>query len=521
MLTAVAVVLVLILGACTKSKTATPNPARSTASSTASSTSTAPTASTSSAPAFAFSNCTGQLQTAIDTDRAKQMTFSCGKLAVPLDYAMPAGKTIDLFVVKMHLNRQKPADRLGSLLVNPGGPGVSGVPYAASLVGALDLSVLEHFDLIGFDPRGVGLSTPLECISDKQKDAVTAQDADVATAAGRASAKSLATAITKACVSKYGAGLKHYNTEETARDLDRIRQALGDEKLNYLGVSYGTRLGAAYAHFFPSKLRVAVLDGPLDPITPELSIDERQAKGFEDSFDEFAAACPKRRSCAALSNPRATVQSLIKAADRSPLKSSRAGETRRASGGVIIIAVAYALYDPAEWDPLAKALLAARSGDAAQLFTLADRYAERDPTTGRYTTNVLDANTIINCNDSTLQVTDALVAAKAREWSAKYPIFGNNAAASLYNCYGWPKSGHPVPPASAPGAPPILVVATLHDPATPYPAAPLLAKALGTGVVLTWDGEGHGAYLRTKCVTAAVNNYLIQRTVPKASCPAS
>ncbi|MCW2524829.1 MAG: alpha/beta hydrolase, partial [Frankiales bacterium] len=290
---------------------------------------------------------------------------------------------------------------------------------------------------------------------------------------------------------------------------------------NYLGYSYGTRLGAAYAHEFPSNIRTAVLDGAVDPTASPLTTDERQAAAFEAAFDQFAANCRSRPACAPLGDPRAFVEQLIPAADAHPLRSSAPGETRVATGGIVITAVAAALYDQSQWPTLGNALLAAKAGDAKGLFALADSYSGRDPTTGKYT-NLQDANLAINCNDSTLTVTDALVAAKAVEWHAKYPIFGENAAASLYSCTGWPKSGHPLPPASAPGAPPILVVGTVHDPATPFAATAVLAKALGSGVVLSWDGEGHTAYPKTACITTKVNDYLISDVLPTGdSCPAS
>jgi pimeloyl-ACP methyl ester carboxylesterase len=447
------------------------------------------------------------------------MEFSCGKLAVPLDYTKPAGSRVSLFVVKVHSTKQPATERIGSLLVNPGGPGGSGVNLAAGLVNSLSNDVFSHFDLVGFDPRGVGLSSPLECITDRQKDQFLALNPDVRTAAGRTVARSTSDAIARACAAKYGAGLAHYNTEEAAHDMDLIREAVGDSKLNYLGFSYGTRLGAAYAHQFPTKIRAAVLDGAVDPVADDLTMTERQVKAFEDAFNQFAADCLRRPACAVLGSPRNVVTSLVKAADKTPLTSSRHGETRTATGGIITIGVLSGLYDQAEWKDLGDALVAARKGDAAKLFVLADQYNERDAETGHYS-NVLDANIAVNCNDSTLLVTDALVAAKATDWIKRYSIFGANAAASLYTCHAWPKSGHPVPPASAPGAPPILVLGTVHDPATPYAASGVLAKALGSGVVLSWDGEGHTAYPKTRCITAKVDSYLVTAKVPAGnSCP--
>ncbi len=467
-----------------------------------------------------FSDCSPQFQAAINTDRAKTMKFSCGKLSVPVDYAAPADSKIDLFVVKVHWTKQVATARIGSLLVNPGGPGVSGVNLAAGLVSDLGDDVFAHFDLVGFDPRGVGFSAPLTCISDAQKDVYNAEDPDVRTVAGRALARRTSAAIARTCVTKYGSALAHYNTEETARDMDLIRQAVGDSSLNYLGYSYGTRLGAAYAHLFPSKIRVAVLDGALEPVTPEVDQDERQVKGFESAFDQFAADCLRRPACAPLHNPRTTVIALIKAADRKPISSSASGETRHATGGNVLTAVAAALYDRGQWVALGNALIAAVRGDAKDVFALADQYTHRDTGTGHYG-NLQDANLAVNCNDSRLRVTDALVAAKAVQWAAKYPIFGMNGAAGLYSCVTWPRSGHELPPASAPGAAPILVLGTVHDPATPFAAAGVLAKALGTGVVLSWDGEGHTAYPKTSCIAGKVDSYLINATLPVGhSCPA-
>jgi pimeloyl-ACP methyl ester carboxylesterase len=513
--------IVLLAVGCTGSPHH-PAPTTSTARTSASSESATPSASASAPPvSIDFSDCSTQFRAAINNAKAKTMEFSCGKLTVPLDYRQPTGSSTQLFVVKIHSKSQRPADRIGSLLVNPGGPGGSGVNLAAGLVGALSDQIFARFDLVGFDPRGVGLSGPLQCISDKQKDQLAAADPDPRTPAGRAIARQLAQTVVTGCTTKYGSALAHYNTEETAHDMDLIRQAVGDKKLNYLGFSYGTRLGAAYAHQFPTHIRAAVLDGAVDPVASELTTDERQVKAFEDAFDQFAADCLSRSACAPLNNPRGAVEALIAAADKNPITSSRKGETRKATGGIVTIGVLSALYDQSQWPALGNALLAAQHGDSAGLFSLADNYLERDPSTGHYS-NIQDANLAINCNDSTLKVTDALVAARAAQWVAKYPIFGRNAVASLYSCYSWPASGHPLPPASAPGAPPILVIGTVHDPATPYAAAGVLAKALGSGRLLSWDGEGHTAYPKTACIRTKVDSYLIRDVVPTgASCPRS
>jgi pimeloyl-ACP methyl ester carboxylesterase len=505
---------VIAAAACTKTSQQTPPPI----------TTTQPVAASPSgsgaAAVIEFSDCSDHYRVALKSKRAKSMHFDCGKIQVPLDYSKPTGTKLSLFVLKVRQDQQ-PSSRLGSLLVNPGGPGASGINLAAGLVGSLSSEIFEHFDLVGFDPRGIGLSSPLQCITDMQKDQFAALNPDVRTPSGRAQARAASDTLAMSCAAKYRTALGHFNTEETARDMDLIRAGVGDKKLNYLGYSYGTSLGAVYAHLFPTRVRTAVFDGAVDPVADEVTTHERQTKSFEDAFDQFAAYCVKHSACAALGNPRRFTTTLIKSADLAPLPSSKRGETRSATGGIVTTAVLSSLYDEERWPSLGDALLAARKGDSSKLFVLADQYNERDSETGHYS-NVLDANLAVSCNDSTLRITDQLVASKAASWIAKYPIFGPNAAASLYSCHAWPKSGHPLPPATAPGAPPILVIGTAHDPATPYAAAGALAKTLGKGLLLSWDGQGHTAYPKTKCITAKVNSYLLNAKPPAGnSCPRS
>jgi pimeloyl-ACP methyl ester carboxylesterase len=455
----------------------------------------------------------------IPEQRREKLNFDCGRVLVPVDYAKPAGATMSVAVIRIRYQDQP--DRIGSLLVNPGGPGASGFFLAISLAASLPDDMLEHFDLVGFDPRGVGLSTPIRCESDKDETRALALNVDVRTAAGLTQAKNLAENFAAGCRAKYGAKLEHYNTVETARDMDRIRAAVGDDKLNYLGFSYGTELGAVYAHLFPRRIRAAVLDGAVDPQTTGDAIKaaEQQIAGFESSLDQFAADCATRSACKTLGNVRAAITALVKKADATPIESSRSGETRTATGGNVLYAVLYSLYSQDLWPRLATALTAAQHGDARGLFELDDAYSERDPD-GHYS-NILDVFQAVSCNDQRSDPSDAEIKQTAARWATKFPTFGLWSAASLFQCQPWPKNRHPIPPETAAGSKPILVVGNLHDPATPYAGAVNLAKTLGTGVLLSWDGEGHTSYGQSDCIDEKVNAYLIDATVPppNTTCP--
>jgi pimeloyl-ACP methyl ester carboxylesterase len=492
---------------------------------TSPSTSTAhgtPTSTSTAANPIAFSDCSGLFNLSaagIPEDRRAKLEFSCGQLPVPADYSRPDGATLSLEVMRIHYADQP--QRVGSLLVNPGGPGGSGLFLAISLAASLSNDVLSHFDIVGFDPRGVGLSAPVKCQTDAEETKALAFDADVRTPAGLQAAKRQAATFASSCTTKYGSALAHYNTVETAQDMDRIRAAVGDEKLNYLGFSYGTELGAVYAHLFPKRIRVAVLDGAVDPITTGNAItsNEQQLTGFEDAFDQFAADCRNRAACKALGDPRKVVAALQKQANAKPILSSVHGETRRATGGNVLFAVVSALYSQSQWPALGTALLDAQHGDAKGLLDLNDRYSERGDD-GHYS-NLLDVFQVVSCNDQKSDPSDAVIKATATRWAKAYPLFGLWSAPTLFQCQAWPKTRHPVPPETAAGSAPILVVGNLHDPATPYSGAVHLTSTLSTGVLLTWDGQGHTSYGQSPCIDTKVDAYLIQATVPAAhtTCP--
>jgi pimeloyl-ACP methyl ester carboxylesterase len=473
-----------------------------------------------SAPTAKFTDCKSLFRLdalTFPAGRKSRLSFDCATLQVPLDYAKPTGRTIGLQLVRIHDDDNNA--HTGSLLVNPGGPGGSGVELVVNLAAQVSDKLLTHFDLIGFDPRGVGLSTPVRCLSDKEKDNLNAASPDVRTAAGFAAAKAGAASIAQACSRKLGSQLPQFNTVQTAKDMERIRVAVGDSKLNYLGFSYGTELGAAYAHLYPQRIRAMVLDGAVDPLTSGITSFATQLQGFEDSFDQFAAWCKVHSPCKSLGNARQAVYAIVAQAKKSPIPSSSPGETRKATSSLVYTGVLSALYSQEQWSSLGSALIDAKRNDSTGLLRLADQYNERYQ--GHYT-NIYDANTTISCNDSKPGPTDATIRATSAQWDTKFPMFGLWSAASLFSCQQW-QPDRTVPPLSTAktAARPILVVGNLHDPATPYQGAKDLTKTLGRAQLLTWDGEGHTSYLQSPCIDAYVNDYLVSGQLPPAGkvCP--
>ncbi|MCU1605551.1 MAG: Alpha/beta hydrolase [Modestobacter sp.] len=501
---------VLALTGCTSS-----DPGAPAAGSTSASGSTAPAADT-----IDWTDCNDKIQPIIanrpGSDRP--LTFSCGTTTVPVSYDDPAGPTIQLFLVRAVLAGQ--TDRKGSLLVNPGGPGSSATDAAIQSALTLPIDVLQRFDIVGSDPRGVGLSTPVECISDQQKDAIAAAEPRPTAPGQLDAAFALATHVSDGCSKKYGKALGAFNTVATARDMDRVRAALGDEQLTYLGYSYGTTLGSTYAELFPARVRALVLDGAVDPDANEQAAAEARAQGFEAAFDAFAANCTRLvGGCPVGPDPRAFLNDVLTQAATTPIPSSRAGETRQATPGLVLNGVRSALYQPSAWPQLAQSLAGAKKGDSAGILTLADTYTGRNED-GTYS-NVIDANLTVNCADTDEKISAATVRGLVADWNAKYPLFGAEAATSLYTCSTWQAPRTPLPHRDAQGSAPILVIGTQGDPVTPLPGAVDMARDL-SGVLLTWQGSGHTAYPKTDCVTAAVDAYLIDLTAPQngLTCPA-
>jgi len=451
----------------------------------------------------------------------RDIAFECGRTEVPISYDEPEGETLPIFLVRARLAGQ--ADRIGSLLVNPGGPGQSGADAAISRAQTLPEDVLRRFDLVGFDPRGVALSTPVECVPAELKDRLVAAEPRPVTEQQLDEAFAMAQELAEGCTEEYGDALATFNTVDTARDMDLIRQALGDEQLTFLGQSYGTTLGSTYAELFPDEVRAMVLDAAVDPDGDPQARAEAGAAAFEAGFDAFAANCATLVSgCLLGPSPRQYVEDTMAVAAATPIPSSQAGETRQATPGVVLSAVRAALYSQSAWPQLAQALSTGRGGDAAGLFSLADSYYGRLQD-GTYS-NLIDANAAITCADTDpdQQVSEEEIRTLAADWGQRYPLFGAGSAAGLYTCTVWEAERTPLPARDAEGAAPILVIGNTGDPVSPVQGAVDMAEDLTSGVLVTWQGQGNTSYPKTDCVNAAVNAYLVDLTVPQdgLTCPA-
>ncbi|HKE63859.1 MAG TPA: alpha/beta hydrolase, partial [Micromonosporaceae bacterium] len=295
----------------------------------------------------------------------------------------------------------------------------------------------------------------------------------------------------------------------------------GEAKINFLGFSYGTLLGAVYAELFPTHIRAMVLDGAIDPLQSLTARSESQAVGFSRAFNDFVTWCKATANqCPISSDPKGAVVNAINAARTHQLTYT---DGRKVTSGWVYLAVIQAMYLKAFWPILGQSIALLGNGNAIGIMHLADEYAERSPN-GQYS-NLLDANLAVNCADFASEPSISQIRTLQSQWRTKYPLFGAPAALGLLSCAKgeWPGGDDPYPVGPAKGAPPILVVGTKNDPATPYEGTAKLANMLGVGEVLTWDGDGHTAYPQTACITSAVDNYLLALKMPPTNtvCPAS
>ncbi|PYI37892.1 alpha/beta hydrolase [Arthrobacter psychrolactophilus] len=440
--------------------------------------------------------------------------YQCAEVKVPLNYDKPSSDSIKLSAIRLPATGK----RLGAMLINPGGPGGSGVNmvkdggksyFSAKLRGA--------YDIVGFDPRGVQRSAGVKCLDDAQMDAARQVDFDLSTDAGLAAADAETKTQTELCQQNSGSELGHIDTVSSAKDMDILRAIAGDKQLNYMGFSYGTKLGATYAGLFPDRVGKFSLDGAMDP---SLDIDEvsmGQAVGFENALRAWVANCLTGSDCpvsGTVDEAMVQIQTLQAVYTATPQQTP---EGRVVTGTEFTGALAFAMYSTDLWEPLKAALAQAFAGDASGMLMLADYSADRD-SSGVYNSNTSAAFTAINCLDYSMNWDPAHMREQAELLKKAAPTFGDLLSYSGLSCKYWPVKATGTQGAiSASGAGPILVIGTTGDPATPYVWAEALANQLDSGVLVTWTGEGHTAYGRSnECITSTVDDYFVDGKVPAA-----
>lgn len=447
-----------------------------------------------------------QASTSIDWEPCG--SIECAKFNVPLDYGNASGKTIELSLIR--IKARKPDQRIGVLLANPGGPGASANDFVRIWRGVLASDIRDKFDIVSFDPRGVGESSPILCHDNLQ--ALVAADPDPDTDAEWQQAEKVAKDFADGCQAKYGDILPYLGTKNVARDMDRIREALGEQQLNYIGYSYGTSLGAVYADMFPTHIRSMVLDGGTDLSLSFEDVNRTQMIGFERALSAYLADC-KAKSCLGGPDPRATVQAIMAKAELNPIAAT--GADRPAGPGEVELGILSAMYSKQMWGLLTRALQDAQNGDGTGLVRLTDSYLERAQN-GDYP-NLIEANAAVNYVDEECPKDPDAYKALAAAFAKDAPTFGASAATSGLACAYWKAKADPVTAPTAKGAPPIVVIATTNDPATPYEWGKALSQQLSSGVLVTHRGEGHTIYAQgDACIDGVVNAYLLTLAVPAA-----
>lgn len=446
----------------------------------------------------------------------------CAKIEVPLNYAQPSekGKTIEIALKK------RPADQkaIGTLLVNPGGPGGSGQEMIDAANYYFPDVIRENFDIIGFDPRGVGESAPIDCLDDAELARVL-EASYPDTEAGQAQTQADVNAIAAGCKAKSGDLLPFVGTKDAARDLDVIRHLVGDPKLYYLGYSYGTSLGGMYADLFPKNVGRMVLDGAVSSNTSNFEQTLAQMKGFEQSLDAYLTDCLSAddQSCpftGSVADAREQISYVLKQTLSQPVP----GEDGRVlTQSALLYGIVTALYDDATWQALSNAFtLLIQQRNPEFFLMLFDSYIGRDG--DEFINNSMEANWAINCADYGVDGDAAKWEAQSAQLAQESPIFGALMEYDDSLCAAWAYQPETkIQPFKAAGSEPIVVVGTTGDPATPYKWAEDFVHNLDNGILVTWEGEGHTAYGHsTACIDDAINSYLLNGTLPaeNLTCPA-
>ena len=448
--------------------------------------------------------------------------MQCTMAKAPLDWSKPTGASISLALIRHLATNGHP---LGSLLVNPGGPGGSGFGFIKdNLTYAVDSTLEKNYDVVGFDPRGVGSSTRVKCYSDPKvlDDYIySIPQSPIGSDGWISELENDNKKFGADCLEYTGALLGHVDTVSAAKDLDLLRAALGDKKLYYLGYSYGTLLGQTYANLFPKKTGRLVLDGVVDPTITPFELDADQAKGFELNLRAFIAKCPKMKNCpftGSVAQSEASIRGLLDKLDVSPIRNK---DGRELGSETMFTAIILPLYSVDNWPALVELFNSVDAGDASYAFQLADAYNDRNAN-GTYKDNETEAFTAINCLDYPSDPDVATMRAEEVKLDKMAPVFGHLMSYGGTSCYQWPyKPTRTAGALAAKGSAPIIVIGTTGDPATPYAMAQHVATLLENGHLITYHGNGHTAYNKDtspadECVNTAVDNFFVHGTVPKS-----
>lgn len=439
--------------------------------------------------------------------------FQCGTVAVPRDYDHPAAASLSLSLIR--LAASDPSKRIGSLVLDPGGPGASGTDFVREGANVLfSKSIRSRFDIVGFDPRGVNRSAEIRCVDNM--DHFLAIDSSPDTAAELKQLLDGERSFVNGCQRNAGDVLPFVGTQNVVRDLDTIRAAIGDAKLTYIGFSYGTFIGALYAQTYPDRIRALVLDGALDPKLDLAHLREGQAVAFEASLKRFLTYCAHTVSCAFHhgGKPGPAFDALMRRIEVKPLSAKTVGSVRKVGPTYTAEAVLGAMYSRAEWPLLGYALAYAEQGDGSLLLLLSDPLSGRN-TDGTYS-NLVDANTAVMCLDFPAPRDPKPYTAEAKRLARLSPHFGVVFAYNDVGCAFWPVGPDRKPgPVSAPTAPPIVIIGSTGDPATPYQWAVNLSHQLSSSILVTRVGDGHTGYGVSACVRKATDAYLTDLTLPK------
>jgi pimeloyl-ACP methyl ester carboxylesterase len=425
--------------------------------------------------------------------------FECTKFQVPIDYENLELGTFDIAVLK-----RATSSAIGNLVINPGGPGGSGVDYAYSYEQVFTPEIIKNFNIVGFDPRGVSRSAPIECLSDSQTDDAYAASAYPESDAELEKLRQESAQYAKSCINE-NRNLKFYGTANAARDMDILRALLGDQKLNFLGKSYGTYLATLYAQLFPEKVGRFILDGAVDPTLNSLDQSLQQAVGFDQAFNAFVADCKLQSDCVLNEDSITQMQSKLAELKKQPLEVGN----RKLTESLAVYGIAMGLYEQEfGWPALRKALKTLFDGEGKLLLDMADTYTGRDED-GTYQSNEADALAVISCNDfPESKIDSAKIIAAA-------PLFGKYLAYGDLTCEYLPKAKLVTVDSEIALTVPVIVIGTTNDPATPYQWAVKLSQIFGNSRLISLDSDGHTGYNRgSNCVDQAVEKYLISGEIP-------